>query len=210
MRPSTLIVLLPLAATVVSATCYGGGAKGDKGVANDNLDTVCSSIMGYFYKTQHRDACVYKAGQDVSWYFSIERSADTGDTLTHDVCKNGLMTKVEGCDHGGRNKNGDWIFTLVFVPIIMHITDFFRSDPDEGMCSDTQYINDHSRTKRSLAPQHARDIRLKERQPTEGDVKIVYDVGVPARKPVSEKRGDVTIVYDVNIPKASQSMPFQA
>lgn len=78
------------------------------------------------------------------------------------------------------------------------------------MCSDTQYINDHSRTKRSLAPQHARDIRLKERQPEEGDVKIVYDVGVPARKPVSEKRGDVTIVYDVNIPKASQSMPFQA
>ena len=124
MRSSTLIVLLPLAATVVSATCYKGGVTGDKGVANDNFDTVCSSIMGYFYKTQHRDACVYKAGQDVSWYFSIERSADTGDTLTHDVCKNGLKTEVEGCDHGGRNKDGDWIFTLVFVPIIMHITEF--------------------------------------------------------------------------------------
>ncbi|OCK81061.1 hypothetical protein K432DRAFT_392509 [Lepidopterella palustris CBS 459.81] len=159
-------------------------------------------MQGSFEKTQHRNARIFKAGEDVSWYFSIERQAKEGGILVLNECKTGLLREVNGCEHGGRSKLGDWIFT----------TKLFRSVPDDGQCSDTEYINNVSKDKRSSAPalRHVKDFSVKERQPEKGDIKIIYDVGIPTPKAVSGKRGDITIAYDVDIPEESHARPFQA
>ncbi|KAF2814630.1 uncharacterized protein BDZ99DRAFT_434357 [Mytilinidion resinicola] len=203
MRSSSLVTLVPLAATMVSAGCFGGGAKGDHALALAQVDSVCAGFQGSFEKKQPRNACVFQAGENTSWYFSIRRDASEGGILTKSVCIAGLTKEVTGCDHGGQSKSGDWIFT---------------SDPNDGMCSDTEYINNQtpqpppSKERRSNAPphQHANDFSVGKRQPEKGDIKIVYDIGIPVPNPVSEKRSDVTIVYDVDIPEKSHAIPFQA
>ncbi|KAI9855129.1 MAG: hypothetical protein M1813_000555 [Trichoglossum hirsutum] len=177
--------MMPLTATMVSAGCYGGGAVGDQSVAFNNIDEVCTSMQGYFEKTQTRNACYFKEGQNISWFFMVQRNAGAGGTLKKDQCINGLRDEAK-CDHGGRSAKGDWVF---------------KSDPNDGKCSDTTFINNNSRVKRSTAgaPQHARDFSVKERQPENGDASIIYDIDIPAPEPASKKRDDAKIIYDIDV-----------
>lgn len=112
MRSSTIIALLPLAATTVFAGCYKDGKDevfGNPETANNALTTICTTMSGYYQPQQFRSACASVQTESTYWYFFIKQEG-WGDTMTHQQCMDQLKARYCNKNQGGEDSNNGWFY----------------------------------------------------------------------------------------------------
>jgi hypothetical protein len=106
-----LLALAPFTATLVSAGCYGSGDSGNKGTANNGIDTVCKAVQGEYKYNQERARCVSNDRDHTYWMFVVKHTGE-GGVLDFNECKTRLMNEVWGCadGKGGQSDVGAWFY----------------------------------------------------------------------------------------------------
>ncbi|KAF8534302.1 hypothetical protein BDD12DRAFT_896295 [Trichophaea hybrida] len=130
MRLSSILFVAATAlfsSPLASAECNKDGELAfNKDYVINNLNVVCSILVGEYYTNQRRRQCFQVPGQSGRrWDFTVERihtsGSDNSDTrsLSQAECIDGLKKEVNACDRGGWSSYTNWLY---------------NSDPNLGDC----------------------------------------------------------------------------
>ncbi|KAH7130115.1 hypothetical protein B0J11DRAFT_244329 [Dendryphion nanum] len=126
MSISTLITLLSIGVTTVSAGCYSrGDTWPDKGTARWHAERACRGFDGHggafsgtFAPFETKRACVGLTST-IKVNFDVQNKDSGTRELSDDECVLRLHNEINACEHGGESQIGDW---------------WYRADPNNGLC----------------------------------------------------------------------------
>ncbi|KAH7130677.1 hypothetical protein B0J11DRAFT_613259 [Dendryphion nanum] len=126
MSISTLVALLSIGVSTVSAGCFSGGDTWpDKANARWHAERACRGFDGHggafsgnFAPFETKTACV-GLSSTIKFNMAVQNLNSQTRDVSDDECVLRLHNEINGCDRGGESQIGDW---------------FFRSDPNNGNC----------------------------------------------------------------------------
>ncbi|KAK2765029.1 hypothetical protein FQN54_008728 [Arachnomyces sp. PD_36] len=170
MQFSSILAVAAVAISLVSADCFGAGPTViNKELAYTNLESICTTMQGYYVSQQQRYACLTDTENRNQWYFNIKLISDGDRVLPMDECLSGLGKEILNCDLGGRTGYANWEYT---------------SDPNYGTCMDYSSMSSNP-NKRTIAVTFGDSAEDAEHTGEKKDVNITVDgeeLGEPAVK----------------------------
>jgi hypothetical protein len=131
---------------MASAGCYRNGTPGGP-IASLGLNGVsnfCTAVQGFFAAGQIRSRCVGARNGATSWVFDFKNQGKGGNTLAYQYCVDSIKKQINGCSNGGDQGEGDWYFRYDFSSSPLTTCLILDSaDPNNGACSDADYIDAH-------------------------------------------------------------------
>jgi hypothetical protein len=148
---AVVLVAISLLSPLASAGCYTGGITGNKQLALDSIHTICGAMQGSFRSGQVRTGCITDPASGNEWFFSVKCISGADRTLPIGECEDGLAKEVNGCSRGGDTAYTNWEYRFVSTShcrpsrllLTFRLANGGRSDPNEGVCMDNNFINNH-------------------------------------------------------------------